>query len=55
MVEGKYLDHPELEEGDRSRMKIFRVNPHIDLPINKIECVLQKAIDLCRMDIIQAV
>jgi len=27
MVEGKYLDHPELEEGDRSRMKIFRIIP----------------------------
>jgi len=27
MVEGKYLDLPELEQGNRSRMKIFRVNP----------------------------
>ena len=46
MVEGKYLDHPELEEGERSRMKIFRVNPNQDLPINTIENILQKALDL---------
>ena len=48
MVEGKYLDHPELEEGDRSRMKIFRVNPNKDLPIKTIESTLQKALDLYR-------
>ncbi len=48
MVEGKYLDHPELEEGDRSRMKIFRVDPNKDLPIKTIENILQKALDLYR-------
>ncbi len=48
MVEGKYLDHPELEEGDRTRMKIFRVNPHQDLPIKTIEGILKKALDLYR-------
>lgn len=46
MVEGKYLDHPELEEGDRTRMKIFNVNPNQDLPIKTIENILQKALDL---------
>lgn len=48
MVEGKYLDHPKLEEGDRSRMKIFRVDPDKDLPIETIESILQKALDLYR-------
>jgi len=52
MVEGKYLDHSELEEGDRSRMKIFRVNPNKDLPIKTIENILQKALDLYRTGII---
>lgn len=52
MVEGKYLDHPELEKGDRSRMKIFRVNPKIDLPVMTIESILQKALDLYRKGII---
>ncbi|TJZ61571.1 DUF1801 domain-containing protein [Sphingobacterium olei] len=48
MVEGKYLDHMELEEGGRSRMKILRVNPHKDIPIRTIESILQKALDLYR-------
>ena len=53
MVEGKYLDNPELEEGGRSRMKIFRVNPNKDLPIKTIEIILQKALDLYRTGIIK--
>ena len=46
LVEGKYLDFPELENGERSRMKIFRVNPNQDLPILTIENILQKALEL---------
>lgn len=46
MVEGKYLDHPGLEEGNRSRMKIFRVDPNKDLPIVAIKNILQQALDL---------
>ncbi len=53
LVEGKFLDHPELEKGERSRMKIFRINPHIDLPIRTIESILQQALDLYRMGIIK--
>jgi len=48
MVEGKYLDHPELEQGDRSRMKILRFNPNKDLALRTIETILQKALDLYR-------
>lgn len=48
LVEGKYLDCPELEEGDRSRMKIFTINPNKDLPIKTIKSILQKALDLYR-------
>lgn len=48
MVEGKYLDHPELEQGTRSRMKIFRVNPSRDLPVKTIENILEKALDFYR-------
>lgn len=46
LVEGNYLDHPELEIGERSRMKIFRLDPNKDLPINTIEKILQKALEL---------
>lgn len=53
MVEGKYLDHPQLEEGDRTRMKIFRVDPNKDLPIQTIEHILQKALDLYRTGVIK--
>lgn len=53
MVEGKYLSHPELEEDNRSRMKIFRVNPNKDLPIRTIEDILQKALDFYRTGIIK--
>ncbi|WP_316842332.1 DUF1801 domain-containing protein [Pedobacter gandavensis] len=52
MVEGKHLEHPQLETGDRSRMKIFRVNPTKDLPIKAINSILQNALDLYRKGII---
>jgi len=48
MVEGKYLHHPDLEEGSRSRMKIFRVNAKKDLPRRKIKQLLNDALDLYR-------
>jgi Domain of unknown function (DU1801) len=46
MIEGNYLDHPELEKGKRSRMKILRVNPNKDLPIKTIQTILQNALGL---------
>ena len=48
MVEGKHLNHPELEAGNRSRMKIFRVNPYHDLPVASIQLILNQALDLYR-------
>ncbi len=53
IVEGKYLDHPKLEEGDRSRMKILRVDPNKDLPIKTIERILQTALDLYKSGVIK--
>ncbi|WP_416866423.1 MAG: DUF1801 domain-containing protein [Imperialibacter sp.] len=47
-VEGKYLDHPKLEAGERSRMKVFRVSPNEDLPVETIEALLNSALDLYR-------
>lgn len=52
-VEGKYLDHPELESGDRSRMKILKVDPNKDLPIETINLLLNDALDLYRSGIIK--
>lgn len=48
MVEGNHLDHPELEAGSRSRMKIFRVDASKDLPVATIRQILRAALDLYR-------
>ncbi len=53
LVEGKNLYHPELEIGERSRMKIFRVNPNKDLPIKTIENILQQALNLYRTGVVR--
>ena len=46
IVEGKYFEEPEFIQESRSRMKIFLLNPNEDLPIEKIEKIIQKAINL---------
>jgi len=53
MVEGKHLHHPDLEEGTRSRMKIFRVNPNKNIPLKKVELILQDALDLYRKGVVK--
>lgn len=53
LVEGKSLQNPDLETGDRSRMKIFRVNPTIDIPHQKISEILNEALELYRLGIIK--
>ena len=45
-VEGRYLDHADLEAGSRNRMKILRIDPLKDLPIETIEFLLQEALEL---------
>ncbi|GAB5524793.1 MAG: hypothetical protein Roseis2KO_26650 [Roseivirga sp.] len=45
-VEGKHLHHPQLETGQRARMKVFRVNPIKDLPLDTIKLLLQQALAL---------
>ena len=47
-VEGKFLSHPHLETGNRSRMKILRINPQTDLDLETIELLLNQALDLYR-------
>ncbi len=53
MVEGKHLHHPKLETGNRSRMKIFRVNPEEDLPIHTIDLIMNKALDLYKSGVVK--
>lgn len=45
-VDGKLLDHPALEQGDRARMRIMRFQAEGDLPVDEIREVLDKAIAL---------
>lgn len=52
-VEGGHLHHPKLEVGNRSRMKIYRVNPNVDLRIDEIRVLLKEALDLYRKRIIK--
>lgn len=53
LVEGKRLSHPMLETGDRKRMKILRVSPTEDLPIETINAVLEGALNLYKSGIIK--
>ena len=48
MVEGKQLNHPLLETGNRARMKILRVDPNKDIPVTMIHEVLEMALDVYR-------
>lgn len=48
MVDGKQLQHPALEEGDRTRMKILRVNPTADIKIKVIQTVLKEGMDFVK-------
>lgn len=46
MAKGNRIEHPKLETGPRSRMKIFRVDPAKDLPLKTIRDILQKGLAL---------
>lgn len=53
MVEGTLLNHPKLEKGDRSRMKILRIKPDADIPVGIIKSILDAALDLYKKGIIK--
>lgn len=44
LVEGNKMKHPQLESGDRKRMKVFNVNPNEDLPLETIQEILKEAL-----------
>ena len=48
IVEGRKIEHPALEQGNRSRMKILRVDAKEDLQIWIIEEILRQAIGFCK-------
>ena len=46
IVEGKWYDSPDLLQEKRSRMKILLFDPMQDLPVDRIEVIVNQAIDL---------
>ena len=48
IVEGKRIDNPFLETGDRKQIKVLPIDPNEDLEIHTIEMVLNQALDLYR-------
>lgn len=49
-VEGRNMEHPLLELGDRKRMKILRIDPTQDLPIETISELLDMALSYYKID-----
>ena len=44
IVKGKHLNNTILEQGDRKKMKILRINPCADIPLDTIYEVFKEAI-----------
>ena len=53
IVEGKHFDESFLLQETRSRMKIMLLNANADLPLEQIETVIQKALNLYKSGIIK--
>lgn len=53
IVEGKHFEESFLIQEKRSRMKIMMFNSEQDLPLEQIELVIQKAINLYQSGIIK--
>jgi hypothetical protein len=49
-VEGKAINHPKLESGTRSRMKIFRINPDKDIPRRTVTILLKAALKIYQIN-----
>jgi uncharacterized protein YdhG (YjbR/CyaY superfamily) len=53
IVEGQRIEHHLLEQGKRSRMKILRINPNKDLPVELIKSILNTVLDLYRTGVVK--
>ncbi|MFD2942353.1 DUF1801 domain-containing protein [Flavobacterium notoginsengisoli] len=53
IVEGKHFDEVFLIQENRSRMKIFILDSKKDLPLEQIEMIIQKAINLYKTGIVK--
>lgn len=48
IVDGKLIDHPDLIQEDRSRMKILLIDPKKDIPLKIVRSVLNASLKLQR-------
>jgi hypothetical protein len=46
IVEGKMIDHPDLVQEKRARMKILLLDPKKDIPVKKITGILKEVLKL---------
>ncbi len=46
IVEGKRINHPDLIPEKRARMKILLLDPIMDIPVDKVDQILNEAISL---------
>ena len=46
VADGKLIDHPAFESGDRKRMKILPIDPNKDIPVKIITAILEAAIEI---------
>lgn len=46
IADGNKIEHPALEQGNRSRMKIFRIDPTQDLPIDTLNEIFTLALNV---------
>ncbi|AWK06145.1 hypothetical protein HYN56_18710 [Flavobacterium crocinum] len=53
IVEGKHFDEAFLIQENRSRMKIMMFDTHADLPLEQIESIIQKAVNLYKTGIVK--
>ncbi|MDA6072591.1 DUF1801 domain-containing protein [Flavobacterium sp. AC] len=53
MVEGKHFEETFLIQEGRARMKIMLLNPNEDLPLERIEMIVQKALNLYKSGLIK--
>ena len=46
VVDGKHIEHPQLRSEGRARVKVLSLDPAGELPLDVIDFVLQKSINL---------
>ena len=51
IVEGNYINHPDLLAEKRSRMKILLIDPDKDMPVKKINDILEKMLALYNISV----